>query len=53
MRNTNPRDGEIGRSWGKWVHHYAERKKHKARTQQAGFVRWDVLQVKPHDLPSY
>lgn len=25
MRNANPRDGEIGRSWGKWFHKRAER----------------------------
>ena len=39
MRNANPRDREMGRSWGFWFRHYSERKKHEARTQKAGFIR--------------
>lgn len=26
MRNANPRDGEIGRSWGKWFDRQTERR---------------------------
>ncbi|WP_162896135.1 hypothetical protein [Novosphingobium sp. THN1] len=26
MRNANPRDGEIGRSWGKWFDRQSERR---------------------------
>lgn len=41
MRNANPRDGELGRSWGKWAHeHFDKAKQERVKIHYLGFNRF-------------
>lgn len=46
MRNANPRDGEIGRSWGRWFHKRAERSTAMAHV----FQRMDADDARIRDI---